>query len=106
MQFAAPENLRLLAKTGKFLSLVASGAGGLVSVYLVLKKLVFHQQILLQNGPLMIAAAVLILVGVQLLCLGLAGEILSRTYYESQKKPIYATRVARSHESQSALALE
>ena len=87
-----------------FFGLAASGAGGFLSAYLLLKKLLFHQQILLENGPLMIAAAVLILAGVQLLCLGLVGEILSRTYYESQKKPIYATRVVRSHESQSALA--
>ena len=87
-----------------FFGLAASGAGGFLSAYLLLKKLLFHQQILLENGPLMIAAAVLILAGVQLLCLGLVGEILSRTYYESQKKPIYATRVVRTHESQSALA--
>jgi hypothetical protein len=44
------------------------------------------------------------LTGLQLLCLGLASEILSRTYYESQKKPIYATRQIRSHESELSLA--
>ena len=54
----------------------------------------------------MIGAAVLILTGVQLLCLGLVCEILSRTYYESQKKPIYAARVIRSREPQSTLASE
>ena len=54
----------------------------------------------------MISAAVLILAGVQLLCLGLVCEVLSRTYYESQKKPIYAARVMRSREPQSTLALE
>ncbi len=89
-----------------FFGLAAGGAGSLISAYLVLKKILFHEQILLQNGPLMIAAAVLILAGVQLLCLGLVGEILSRTYYESQKKPIYATRVIRTHEAQSALVLK
>ena len=89
-----------------FFGLAAGGAGSVIASSLVLKKLIFHQEIMLQNGPLMIAAAVLILAGVQLLCLGLVGEILSRTYYESQKKPIYATRLIRSHEAQSALVLK
>ena len=31
----------------------------------------------------------------QILCLGLVSEIVSRTYYESQKKPIYVTRVVK-----------
>lgn len=41
------------------------------------------------------------LVGVQIICLGLAAELLSRTYYESQGKPIYAVRKMRSHEPQA-----
>jgi len=48
---------------------------------------------------------VLILAGIQFLCLGLASEILSRTYYESQGKPIYAIKAIRSHESPSTLTL-
>ena len=43
----------------------------------------------------MFAAALLILVGFQILCLGLMAEILSRTYYESRGKPIYAVREIR-----------
>ena len=30
------------------------------------------------------------------MCVGLTSEMLSRTYYESQKKPIYVTRTTRS----------
>jgi glycosyltransferase involved in cell wall biosynthesis len=89
-----------------FFGLLAGGLGSFISAFLVFKKLMFHQEIMLQNGPLLISAAVLIIAGVQLLCLGLACEILSRTYYESQKKPIYAARVIRSREPQSTLALE
>jgi glycosyltransferase involved in cell wall biosynthesis len=81
-----------------FLGLLASGAGTLVGSSLVFKRLVLHEEVMLQNGPLLFAATVLILAGIQLLCLGLASEILSRTYYESQKKPIYATREVKSHE--------
>jgi hypothetical protein len=52
----------------------------------------------------MFAATLLILVGVQILCLGLVAEILSHTYYESQGKPIYAVRETRSCGAQSPLA--
>ncbi len=38
----------------------------------------------------MILAAVLVLAGVQLISSGLIGEMLSRTYFESQGKPIYS----------------
>src|SRR5262245_11081828 len=86
------------------LGLVAGGAGSFISALLILKKLVLHESVLLQNGPLMIAAAVLMVAGVQRLCLGLACEILSRTYYESQKKPIYAARAIRNHAPQSSVA--
>jgi glycosyltransferase involved in cell wall biosynthesis len=89
-----------------FFGLLAGGAGSFISAFLILKKLILHQEIMLQNGPLMIGAAVLILTGVQLLCLGLVCELLSRTYYESQKKPIYAARVIRRREPQSTLASE
>ncbi len=87
-----------------FLGLLAGGAGTLVGSSLAFKKLVLHQGVMLENGPLLFAATVLILAGIQLLCLGLASEILSRTYYESQKKPIYAMRQIRSHELELSLA--
>src|SRR5207247_8211150 len=64
-----------------FFGLLAGGTGSFIGAFLILKKLLLHQEILLQNGPLMIGAAVLILAGVQLLCLGLVCEMLSRTYY-------------------------
>jgi hypothetical protein len=35
--------------------------------------------------------------GVQFFSMGLLGEIISRTYYESQNKPIYALREVKSH---------
>ena len=66
--------------------------------FLLLKKLVLHQAVMLQNGPLLFAATVFILTGIQLVCLGLASEILARTYYESQGKPIYAMRSIKSLE--------
>jgi glycosyltransferase involved in cell wall biosynthesis len=79
-----------------FFGLMFAGAGTVMGCFLAFKKLVLHQAVMLQNGPLMFAAALLILVGVQILCLGLVAEILSHTYYESQGKPIYAVREIRS----------
>ena len=84
-----------------FFGLLATGAGTLIGAALVFKKLVLHKEVMLENGPLLFAATVLILAGIQFLCLGLASEILSRTYYESQGKPIYAIKGIRSHESTS-----
>src|SRR5438552_8467410 len=87
-----------------FFGLLAAGAGTLIDSFLVFKKLVLHQEIMLQNGPLLFAATVLILAGIQLLCLGLASELLSRTYYESQGKPIYVAGEIRNHDAESALS--
>jgi glycosyltransferase involved in cell wall biosynthesis len=84
-----------------FFGLLATGAGTLIGSVLAFKKLILHKEIMLENGPLLFAMTVLILTGIQLLCLGLASEILSRTYYESQGKPIYAIKAIRSHESPS-----
>ena len=41
------------------------------------------------RNPLLTITAILIIVGVQFIILGLLAEINIRTYYESQKKPIY-----------------
>ena len=34
----------------------------------------------------------LVVIGVQLITMGLLGEMIIRTYYESQNKPIYVVR--------------
>jgi glycosyltransferase involved in cell wall biosynthesis len=80
-----------------FFALLMTGAGTLMGSIVLVKKLLFHQSVMLQNGPLLFGATLFTLAGLQLLGLGLVSEILSRTYYESQKKPIYATREIQSH---------
>ena len=47
------------------------------------------------HGPLLFMTVLLILSGIQFLSMGLLGEMLARTYYESQDKPIYAVREVR-----------
>ena len=79
-----------------FLALPLTGAGVLMGAVVILEKLLFHQSVMLQNGPLLLGATVFTLAGIQLLCLGLVSEILSHTYYESQKKAIYTARRTES----------
>jgi glycosyltransferase involved in cell wall biosynthesis len=86
-----------------FFGLLATGLGTFMGFFLAFKKLVLHQSIMLQNGPLLFAATLLILAGIQLLCLGLASELLSRTYYESQSKPVYAVRKIKTRDAQGVV---
>ncbi len=72
------------------LGLLSTMAGMLIMLWMLAKKILFGMDLLAQHGPLMILGAVLILAGVQLITSGLIGEMLSRTYFESQGKPIYS----------------
>jgi glycosyltransferase involved in cell wall biosynthesis len=46
----------------------------------------------LANRPLLLLAVLLVLVGFQFVSIGLLGEMLVRTYHESQRKPVYTIR--------------
>jgi len=78
--------------------LLSTGAGGLAGLFLLFRKFVSNVDVMTEHGPLLFAAVLLIVCGIQLISLGLVGEVLARTYYESQRKPIYSVReVKRSH---------
>ncbi len=64
--------------------------GGSIGIYLTFLKFALGQDI--GDRPLLILAVLLLLTGVQLFCFGLLGELLMRTYHESQKRPIYRVR--------------
>jgi len=72
------------------LGLLSTLFGMLIMFWMLIKKLFYGTDVLDQHGPLMLLGAVLILAGVQLISSGLIGEMLSRTYFESQGKPIYS----------------
>ena len=72
------------------LGLCSSLAGGLMGAYLSLLKLATGQAI--GSRPLLLLSVLLVILGVQLIILGLLGELLVRIYHESQGKPIYAVR--------------
>jgi glycosyltransferase involved in cell wall biosynthesis len=64
--------------------------GSLVGIYLAILKIFFHQSI--GNRPLLLLAVLMIVFGVQLITTGLIGELVIRTYYEAQNKPIYVVK--------------
>jgi glycosyltransferase involved in cell wall biosynthesis len=68
---------------------VASVAVGfLIGAYLTFQKLVYHAGI--GGRPLLLLAILLIFIGFQFITMGLLGEMLARTYHESQDRPVYA----------------
>ena len=44
------------------------------------------------DRPLLLLGMMLLFIGVQLVTFGLLAELLARTYYESQNKPVYVIR--------------
>ena len=72
------------------IGLLSTTLGVLINVWLIVDKAIYGTALFDKHGPLMLLGAVLILAGVQLVSSGLIGEMLSRTYFESQGKPIYS----------------
>jgi len=56
--------------------------------------------ILTEHGPLLVAGAMLWFAGLMLFSTGLIGEVLMRTYFESQGRRIYAVREVRCRREQ------
>jgi hypothetical protein len=70
-----------------------SMALGLVSLLATLwMKYVSHPSVYMTGNPLLLLSVMLELVGVQLISMGLIGELLTRTYFESQGKSAYVIR--------------
>jgi glycosyltransferase involved in cell wall biosynthesis len=79
---------------GKF-GLIGTTVGGGILAGLAVKKLLGYE-IVIEHGPLMVAGALLFLSGLSMFSTGLLGEVLMRTYFESQGRRIYAVREIRS----------
>ncbi|MGA7236112.1 MAG: glycosyltransferase family 2 protein [Bryobacteraceae bacterium] len=73
------------------LGLLGAVSGGGTLTWLAISKLMGHD-ILVEHGPLMVAAALLLLAGLMMFSTGLIGEMIMRTYFESQNRRIYAVR--------------
>ncbi len=68
--------------------------GGAILAWLAIYKLLGHE-LVSEHGPLMIAGGLLLLAGLMMFSTGLLGEVLMRTYFESQGRRIYAVREIR-----------
>lgn len=66
--------------------------GSGLSVYLSVVRLFFGQP--LGDRPLLLLAVLLAVLGVQLVMMGLLGELIVRAYHEAQGKTIYVVREA------------
>src|SRR5215468_8927113 len=76
--------------------LLSSAIGFAAGLFLAYEKFLLHVKIMQEHGPLLFASVLLIVCGVQLISLGLLGEMLSRTYYESQRKTTYSVREVKT----------
>ncbi len=78
--------IQLFGRWGIY-TLAAGSLCGALTIYMKLA-----EQMNMNRNPLLILTAFLLFAGVQLIVLGLLGELNARTYYETQGKPIYAIR--------------
>ena len=72
------------------MGLLSLAVGVIIGIYLSFVKLVYG--VALAERPLLLLDILLVMVGVQLITMGLLGELVVRTYHESQNKPIYTVR--------------
>ncbi|HEY8517955.1 MAG TPA: glycosyltransferase family 2 protein [Candidatus Binatia bacterium] len=72
------------------LGLLATTLGALLLLYLGFEKIVLGVE--LGGRPIVLLAILLVVTGLQFITFGLLGEMLARTYHESQGKPTYVVR--------------
>ena len=70
--------------------LLLSGLGFLIALYLSFEKILLGYDI--GGRPLLLLAILLLILGMQLVVMGLLGEMLARVYHESQNKTIYVVK--------------
>jgi len=80
------------------IGLAGTATGSLILGSCLIEKLFQDIDIVAAHGPLMIAGALLLLAGLMMFSTGLIGELLIRTYFESQDRRIYAVREILSQE--------
>ncbi|MCP4357834.1 MAG: glycosyltransferase family 2 protein [Chloroflexi bacterium] len=92
-----------------YLGLGFGSGGGLILLYLFLLKLwagisggwAGFQGMEIGNRPLLSLGILLAILGVQFLVMGLIAELIVRTYYETQNKPVYHIREVLRHFEES-----
>src|SRR5271170_3231048 len=72
--------------------LLCLAGGGGIGLWIFARKAMLNEGLLANHGPLILLGMALIMGGIQFIAIGLIGELLARTYYESQNKPVYTVR--------------
>ncbi|MGB7291984.1 MAG: glycosyltransferase family 2 protein [Thermodesulfobacteriota bacterium] len=72
------------------LGVISLLSGLIVGSYLSILKIFFGHP--LRDRPLLLLCILLVIFGVQLIAMGLLGELVVRSYYESQNKPTYVVK--------------
>jgi glycosyltransferase involved in cell wall biosynthesis len=80
------------------IGLTAVGLGGAILSFLVVDKIRGHE-IIGEHAPLVFLGGLLLLCGLLMFSTGLIGEVVMRTYFESQDRRIYAVREVRSRKA-------
>jgi len=70
--------------------LISLAIGFVIGIYLTFAKFMYNAD--LADRPMLLLAVLLVLVGIQLISMGLISELMVRVYHESQGKPIYTVR--------------
>ncbi|MGH9638242.1 MAG: glycosyltransferase, partial [Candidatus Angelobacter sp.] len=100
--------LRYLSRPLHFfgtLGLLSMLAGSGVSLWLLTEKFLRHADVMTNHGPLMIFAAVLLLAGLNMLAVGLLGEMQVRHYHEPTRRAPYSVdRVLRSQSEEHSVS--
>jgi len=84
------------------LGLAVTTCGGGILGYLLVRK-ILGADIIAEHGPLMMAGGLLLLGGIMMFSTGLLGELMMRTYFESQDRRIYAVREILSRKQRGAV---
>lgn len=97
--------LRYMTRPMHFFGALGLGGvtlGSLILFYLLVQK-ILGMDIIQEHGPLMFAGGILLVTGLMMFTSGLLGEMLMRTYFESQGRRIYAVREIRTRRESSPL---
>jgi glycosyltransferase involved in cell wall biosynthesis len=71
-------------------------SGSVIMLALLARKVFWQESIFVTHGPLLVLGMMLCLFGVQILAVGLVGELLMRTHFESRENPLYRIELMQS----------
>jgi glycosyltransferase involved in cell wall biosynthesis len=101
VKFLSSYSTRPLQMFGS-LGMLMGGAGVLICAWITYQRFFGYQS---ANRPLLIVGGIMALGGIILIMNGLQAEMISRTYHESQDKPIYVIREIREAEPARSRAI-